>query len=257
MGDAPQTGRVVEIHCMSASASLASDRLGCSSCDLRALCLPVGLSRHTLARLDCVVASPKPVPSGQALFRAGQPLRSLYAIRSGHFKTVLNHEPARSQVTGFPLAGDVLGLDAIGGEIHTVDAVALAPSQVCAFPYLQLAELAHESRDLQRQLHRLMSREIVRDHGVMRMLGGMRADERLATFLIDQAQQLRARSLPATPLLLRMTREELGSHLGLKLETVSRSFSRMQDDGLLTVRQRRIHILDTAGLARLAGGAPA
>ena len=228
----------------------------CSDCDLRALCLPVGLPRHALARLATIVAAPKPVPRGQALFRAGQPLRSLYAVRSGSFKTCLTHEPGRHQVTSFPLAGDLLGLDGIGSAHHTVDAVALASSQVCAIPYLPLAELAHESRDLQRQLHRILSREIVRDHGVMRMLGGMRADERLAAFLLDLARQLQARGLPATSLVLRMTRDELGSHLGLKLETVSRSFSRLQDDGLLAVRQRRIRILDTVGLARLAGGAP-
>lgn len=235
--------------------TLAPTTPGCSGCDLRELCLPVGLPRHTLARLDTIVASPKPVPCGQALFRAGQPLRSLYAVRSGYFKTCVTHEPARNQVTGFPLAGDLLGLDGIGSECHRVDAIALAPSQVCVIPYSQLAELAHESRDLQRQLHRIMSREIVRDHGVMRMLGGMRADERLAAFLLDLTLRLQARGLPATSLVLPMTREELGSHLGLKLETVSRSFSRLQDDGLLAVRQRRIRIVDATGLKRLVGGA--
>ncbi|MDE2296646.1 MAG: helix-turn-helix domain-containing protein [Burkholderiales bacterium] len=230
---------------------------GCSDCELRALCLPAGLSRHTLARLASIVAAPRPVPRGQALFRTGQPLRSLYAVRSGSFKTCLGHAPAHHQVTGFPMAGDLLGLDGIGSAHHSVDAIALAPSQVCAIPYLQLAELAHESRELQRQLHRSLSREIVRDHGVMRMLGGMRADERLAAFLLDLTRQLQARGRPAAPLVLRMTRAELGSHLGLKLETVSRSFSRLQDDGLLAVRQRRIRILDAEGLARLAGGAAA
>ena len=232
--------------------TLEATRLGCSSCKLRELCLPVGLPRHALARLERIVASPKPVPRGEALFRAGQPFRSLYAVRAGFFKTLVANEPARDQVTGFPLPGDLLGLDGIDAERHSVDAIAIAPSQVCVIPYSQLTELAHESRELQRQLHRIMSREIVRDHRLMRMLGGMRADERLAAFLLDLARRLQARGLPAAALVLRMTRAEIGSYLGLKLETVSRAFSRLQDNGLLVVRQRRIRIVDRVGLERLA-----
>jgi CRP/FNR family transcriptional regulator, anaerobic regulatory protein len=230
-------------------------KVACSSCNLRELCLPVGLSPDELARLDKVVAARKSVPRGQALFRAGQPFRSLYAVRAGFFKTCIASERSRDQVTGFQMAGELLGLDGIATEHHTVDAVALEDSQVCVMPYHQLADLAHEFGELQRQLHKVMSREIVRDHGVMLLLGSMRAEERLAAFLLNLTQRLRARGFSASSLVLRMTREEIGSYLGLTLETVSRTFSKFQDDGLLEVQQRQIRVLDAAGLERLVKGA--
>jgi CRP/FNR family transcriptional regulator len=133
--------------------------------------------------------------------------------------------------------------------------VALEDSQVCVIPYHQLEELSREVSDLQRQFHRIMSREIVRDHGVMLLLGSMRAEERLAAFLLNLTQRLQSRGFSASELILRMTREEIGSYLGLKLETVSRTFSKFQDERLLEVKQRQIRILDQDGLQRLVNGA--
>ncbi len=153
------------------------------------------------------------------------------------------------------MAGELLGLDGIGTERHTCDAVALEDSQVCVIPFAQLEELAHEPSDLQRHLHRIMSREIVREHGVMLLLGGMRSEERLAAFLLNLTQRLHTRGFAADSLLLRMTREEIGSYLGLKLETVSRAFSKLQDDGVLLVKQRQIEMLDAAAPHRMVSGA--
>ena len=168
--------------------------------------------------------------------------QSLYAVRTGFFKTCVSAEDGRDQVTGFQMAGELLGLDGISTDRHTCDAVALEDSQVCVIPYHQLEELSREVSDLQRQFHQIMSREIVRDHGVMLLLGSMRAEERLAAFLLNLTQRLQARGFSGSSLVLRMTREEIGSYLGLKLETVSRAFSRFQDDGLLEVEQRHIRI---------------
>jgi CRP/FNR family transcriptional regulator len=234
---------------------LESFKVACSSCNLRELCLPVGLSRTDLEQLDTMVALRKPVARGHALFRAGEPFRSLYAVRTGFFKTCVAADDGRDQVTGFQMAGELLGLDGIGTERHSVDAIALEDSQVCVIPYAQLETLAREFGDLQRQLHKIMSREIVRDHGVMLLLGSMRAEERLAAFLLNLTQRLRARGFSSSALVLRMTREEIGSYLGLKLETVSRAFSKFQEDGLLAVRQRQIRIVDHEGLERLVNGA--
>jgi CRP/FNR family transcriptional regulator len=153
------------------------------------------------------------------------------------------------------MAGELLGLDGIGTERHTCDAVALEDSQVCVIPFHQLEDLSREVSDLQRQFHRIMSREIVRDHGVMLLLGSMRAEERLAAFLLNLTQRLQSRGFSASELILRMTREEIGSYLGLKLETVSRTFSKFQDDGFLEVKQRQIRILNLDGLQRLVNGA--
>ena len=230
-------------------------KVACSSCNLRELCLPFGLTPANLDRLDTLVATRLNVPRGGTLFRAGDEFLSLYAVRTGFFKTCVSSEDGRDQVTGFQMAGELLGLDGISTDIHTCDAVALEDSQVCVIPYSQLEEMSREFSELQHQFHKIMSREIVRDHGVMLLLGSMRAEERLAAFLLNLTQRLQARGFSASALILRMTREEIGSYLGLKLETVSRTFSKFQDDGILEVKQRQIRILDQDKLQGLVNGA--
>lgn len=231
-------------------------KVACSSCNLRELCLPVGMSNEQLERLDTkMVTTRRTLHRGDTLFRSGDDFQSLYAVRTGFFKTCVSSEDGRDQVTGFQMAGELIGLDGIGTDLHTCDAVALEDSQVCVIPYHQLEELSREFSDLQHQFHKIMSREIVRDHGVMLLLGSMRAEERLAAFLLNLTQRLQTRGFSPTALILRMTRDEIGRYLGLKLETVSRTFSKFQDDGLLEVKQRQIRILDQAGLQRLVNGA--
>lgn len=231
-------------------------KVACASCNLRELCLPVGLKPQELARLDNLVARRRSVPRGEALFRNGERFEALYAVRTGFFKTCVGSEDGRDQVTGFQMAGELLGLDGISSDRHHCDAVALEDSSVCVIPYAQLEDLSREFSLLQHQFHKIMSREIVRDHGVMLLLGNMRAEERLAAFLLNLTQRLRARGFSASSLVLRMTREEIGSYLGLKLETVSRAFSRFHEDGLLEVRQRQLRILDQAGLQALVNDSP-
>jgi len=231
-------------------------KVACSSCNLRELCLPVGMSTDQLERLDDMVATRRSVPRGEMLFRVGDVFQSLYAVRTGFFKTCVSSEDGRDQVTGFQMAGELLGLDGIGTERHSCDAVALEDSQVCVIPFDELENLSREFSDLQRQLHKIMSREIVRDHGVMLLLGSMRAEERLAAFLLNLTQRLQSRGFSPHSLILRMTREEIGSYLGLKLETVSRTFSKFQDDGVLEVKQRHIHVLDPAALQKVVNGTP-
>ena len=240
----------------SAGIRLEPFKVACSSCNLRELCLPVGMSNQQLERLDDIVATRRSVPRGESLFHVGDAFTSLYAVRTGFFKTCVSSEDGRDQVTGFQMAGELLGLDGIGTDRHTCDAVALEDSQVCVIPFHQLEDLSRELSDLQRHFHKIMSREIVRDHGVMLLLGSMRAEERLAAFLLNLTQRLRTRGFSANSLILRMTREEIGSYLGLKLETVSRAFSRFQDDGILSVKQRQIEVLDADALQRLVNDTP-
>jgi CRP/FNR family transcriptional regulator len=229
-------------------------KVACSSCNLRELCLPVGISNEQMTRLDDIVATRRTVGRGEALFRAGDAFLSLYAVRTGFFKTCVSSEDGRDQVTGFQMAGELIGLDGISTDRHTCDAVALEDSQVCVIPYHQLEDLSRELSDLQRHFHKIMSREIVRDHGVMLLLGSMRAEERLAAFLLNLTQRLRTRGFSASSLILRMTREEIGSYLGLKLETVSRAFSRFQEEGILNVKQRQIQVLNPDALQKLVNG---
>ncbi len=233
----------------------AALKVACSSCNLRELCLPVGFSDQELERLDAMVAMRRSVHRGDTLFRSGDPFEAVYAVRTGFFKTRVSSEDGRDQVTGFQMAGELLGLDGISTDHHTCDAVALEDSQVCVIPYGQLEHLSREFTDLQRQFHKIMSREIVRDHGVMLLLGSMRAEERLAAFLLNLTQRLQARGFSPSSLVLRMTREEIGTYLGLKLETVSRCFSKFQEEGVLQVRQRQIRILDQDALQKLVNGA--
>ncbi|MBB6578190.1 CRP/FNR family transcriptional regulator [Comamonas odontotermitis] len=217
----------------------------CSNCNLRELCMPVGLSSEQMDRIDEMVATRRKIKRGGALFRNGEAFTSLYAIRTGFFKTSVATEDGRDQVTGFQMAGEIIGLDGIVNDQHSCDAIALEDAEVCVMPYSKLEELSREVNALQHHVHKVMSREIVREHGVMLLLGSMRAEERLAAFLLNLVQRLHARGFSQSELILRMTREEIGSYLGLKLETVSRTFSKFADDGVIEVKQRHVRILDT------------
>lgn len=228
--------------------SLPALRAACSGCQLRELCLPVGLEDQDLERLEGLVGGRRRVARGQTLFQAGERFRALYAVRSGFFKTVVASEGGRAQVTGFQMAGELLGLDGIGSDHHACDAIALEDSQVCEIAYADLERITHDLPPLAHQFHRILSREIVRDQGVMLLLGRMTAEERVAAFLLNLSQRLQARGYAAQALRLRMTREEIGSYLGLSLETVSRTFSKLQDEGLLQVQQRELKLLDLPAL---------
>jgi len=227
----------------SASASLVRFRTRCTSCNLREVCLPCGLPTTEMQSFDEVVYTRKRVKRGESLYRAGEAFGSLYAVRSGFLKSSVVLEDGRDQVTAFHMAGEIVGMDGIGNDRHAADVSALEDSEVCVIPYARLEEAG-----LQRQLHRAMSRELVRDQGVMMLLGTMRAEERLAAFLLNLSQRFTARGYSANEFHLRMKREEIGSYLGLSLETVSRLFSRFQAEGLVVVQQKHIRILDVAGL---------
>ena len=233
---------------------IAQCRTMCSTCNLRELCLPCcGLTRSEMDVADRLVFNRSRVRRGESLYRTGDRFTSLYAVRNGFFKSTALLENGRDQVTGFSMTGEVLGMDGIGPERHTCNTIALEDSDVCAIPFARLQELAHEIPSLQRQFHKTMSREIVREHGVMLLLGTMNADERLAMFLLNLSQRFAARGYSPSEFNLRMTREEIGSYLGLKLETVSRTFSKFQEEGLIGVQQKFIRILDGAGLERVMG----
>ena len=226
-------------------------KVACSNCNLRELCMPVDLSKEDLDRIDDLVGTRRKIKRGTTLFRNGEKFTSLYAIRTGFFKTCVASEDGRDQVTGFQMAGEVVGLDGIVNDYHTCDAVALEDAEVCVMAFDRIEEFSREINSLQRHIHKIMSREIVREHGVMLLLGSMRAEERLATFLLNLVQRLHARGFSQSELILRMTREEIGSFLGLKLETVSRTFSRFVEDHIVEVKQRHVRILNTAALREI------
>ena len=220
----------------------------CSGCKMRDLCMPAGLEPNEMDRIEEMVASRRSVKRGEAAFRTGERFSNLYAVRTGFFKTCVTSEDGRDQVTGFQMAGEIMGLDGIVNSQHTCDAIALEDAEICILPFEQIEKLSLEVRALQRHVHQIMSREIVRENGVMLLLGSMRAEERLAAFLLNLTERLQVRGFSSSELILRMTREEIGSYLGLKLETISRTFSKFVSDGVIEVQQRHVRILDTRAL---------
>jgi len=218
-------------------------RVRCSACNLRDLCLPGGLAEDQMAAFSDTVYTRKRVKRGDTLYRSGEEFNAVYAVRTGFFKASVVLEDGRDQVTGFHMAGEIVGMDGIGTDRHATDVIAIEDSEVCIIPYARLEEAG-----MQRQLHKAMSRELVRDQGVMMLLGTMRAEERLAAFLLNLSTRFVARGFSQSEFHLRMTREEIGSYLGLSLETVSRLYSRFQEEGLIAVRQKHIVIHDIPGL---------
>ncbi len=228
-------------------------KASCSNCGLREWCLPIGPSADEIKRLDQLVYARRKLRRGEDLYRAGNEFSAIYAIRSGSFKNDLVFADGREQVMGFHMPGEILGIDGIGGGRYTCNAVALEDGDVCVIPFCRLEEISREVPGLQHQFHQLMSREMARQQGVMLLLGSARAEVRLAAFLIDLCRRFEARSHSTSEFTLRMSREEIGSFLGLKLETVSRLFSQFQRGNLVAVLQKHIRILDAAGLRKIVG----
>lgn len=226
-------------------------KVACSSCNLRELCMPVSFDQNDMHKLDEVVTTRKKIKQGDLLFENGETFTSLYAIRTGFFKTSVASEDGREQVTGFQMAGEIIGLDGIVNDHHTCNAVALEDAEVCVMPFDHIEDLSREFPVLQKHVHKIMSREIVRENGMMMLLGNMSAEERLANFLVNLIQRLFARGQSQSEFILRMSREEIGSYLGLKLETVSRTFSKYSEEGIIEVKQRHIKILKPDALKQL------
>jgi CRP/FNR family transcriptional regulator, anaerobic regulatory protein len=238
-------------HTTSQRMNPSAIRVACSNCNMRELCMPVGLNTDELDRIDELVATRRKIKRGGVLFHNGDRFSALYAIRTGFFKTCVTTDDGRDQVTGFQMAGEIIGLDGIVQDQHTCDAVALEDAEVCVMPYDKIEDISRDVKALQHHVHKIMSREIVREHGVMLLLGSMRAEERLAAFLLNLVQRLHARGFSQSELVLRMTREEIGSYLGLKLETVSRTFSKFVEDGIIEVKQRYVRILSPEALKQI------
>ncbi|MCP1118981.1 helix-turn-helix domain-containing protein [Robbsia andropogonis] len=226
------------------STLVTTSRVRCSNCAMRNICMPEGLDANAYAKLDAVICTSRRVRRGEALYRSGEAFHNLYAVRLGSFKTVVAHPDGREQVTRFDLAGEALGLDGVYTDEHTCDAIALEDSVVCIIPFHLLELLCREVRLLQRHVHKMMSGEIVRESGQMMLLGNMRADERVAAFLLNISHRMKQRGYSASEFQLRMSREELGSYLGMKLETVSRTLSRFKRDALIAATGRRVRLLD-------------
>ena len=233
---------------------LSTLRVSCINCNLRERCLPARMSLREIERMEDIVTTRRRVKRGDALYRAGDRFDCLYAIRLGFLKSTVMSSDGREQVTAFHMAGEMVGLDGIANEVHSCDAIALEDTEVCVIPYEKLLDLTATMRVMAAHFHRVMSREIVRQHGVILLLGSMHAEERLAASLLNLSQRIEARGYSRSEFVLRMTRAEIGSYLGLKLETVSRVLSRFSHDGLIQVNQKHVQILNASGLRAIITG---
>jgi CRP/FNR family transcriptional regulator len=233
--------------------SLKEIKVACQECSLNEICLPVGIEQQDLDQLDSIIDRKRPLSRGDHLFRVGDSFQSLYAIRSGSLKTYATSEDGQEQVMGFHLPGELVGLDAIADGNHPLAAKALETTSVCEIPFDDLESLSTRLPDLQRQLLRVMSQEIREDEQNMVILGQKSAEERLAAFLIGLSDRFRRRGFSATQFNLSMSRSDIGNYLGLALETVSRLFTRFQNEGLLRVDRKHIELLDVERLCVFSG----
>jgi CRP/FNR family transcriptional regulator len=231
------------------SAKSAAAR--CSNCAMRAVCMPTDLTPSQMAQLDSLIYSTRTVKRGETLYRANDDFRSLYAVRTGSFKTLVTDSDGYEQVIGFHLVGETLGLDGVCLERYSCDAIALEDSSVCIIPFQLLEGMCRDVPTMQHHMYRMMSGEIVRESRIMMLLGARTAEQRLAGFLLNLSKRMKQRGYSASEFHLRMTREEMGSYLGMKLETVSRMFSKFQRDGIVDTHGKEVRIVDLARLAQI------
>lgn len=234
----------------------ATVRNGLTPCTLRALLMPMRLTPAESARLDAITLTQHRMQPGQPLYHAGQPFDSLYAISAGFLKTFIASRDGREQVIGFHMPGELLGFDGIASDAYQCTAISLGASDIFAIPFYKIEALARDIPVLQMQMHRIMSLEIVREQELMLLLGNMLAEERLAAFLLNLLQRFHARGYSSSEVILQMSREEIGSYLGMKIETVSRAFSRLTTAGMLEVKHRHVRILDAERLRTLPAATP-
>jgi len=224
----------------------------CDECGLKRICLPADLNGENLSAFADLTTVHRRIKREKRLYKQGDACASLYAVRRGFFKAVAVFADGRERVTGFQMTGDIIGTDGLPTGMHVLNLIALEDSEVCVIPYAAFEEMARRMPTLQHQFHRILSKEIIVAQNTMMLIGCMQADERVAAFLLSHSHLFVQRGYAAAEFNLRMTRKDLGSYLGMNLETVSRVFSRFHQGGLITVHQKHMQICDVKGLERIA-----
>lgn len=228
-------------------------KTACKSCNLQDLCLPLGLDLADVDALNNIIKRRKPLQKGEYLFHSEDTFTSIYAVRSGSIKTYSESAQGDEQITGLYLPGELLGLDAIHNDIHASTAIALETTSLCEIPFNILENLSTKVPSLNHQLYRIMSKEIATDQTLLMLMAQKNAEERLAAFLVNLSTRLKMRNFSATEFYLSMSRKDIGNYLGLTIETISRTFSRFQSEGLLTTQRKYVNILQLDNLKELAG----
>lgn len=216
----------------------------CQSCSFSHLCMPVSLNKNELESLDDIIERKRPLHKHDKLIKSGQEFHSLYAVRSGSFKSYISDKDGTEQITGFHFPGDIIGFDALKDRVHRSYSQALETAMVCEFPYDTLDNVSERYPALRKQIMRFMSAEIKHDHDLMMLLSKRSAEERLLHFIDDLSRRFDERGYSAKQFNLSMTRNEIGNYLGLTVETISRLLTRFQKEGLIAVDGKLISIID-------------
>jgi CRP/FNR family transcriptional regulator len=225
----------------------------CPNCGLIAWCLPANLKLHESKQLNDRIEHHRLIKRNEYIHHAGSPLTSLYVIHSGFLKTSITDGDGRDQVAGFHMTGELVGMDAIGAGKHQCDAIALEDSHLCGMRYSDFEQLGQSLPALQHHFHRVMGAEIARDHGLMLLLGGMRAEERVAIFLLNLSKRFSARGYSGTHFRLPMPRQDIASYLGLTTETVSRLFSHFDNLQLIAINCKDVEVKSLVHLQQVVG----
>lgn len=228
-------------------------KVSCKECNLRELCFPHGMSEEELMNMESVVDQPKPLHKNDFLYRDGDSTRAIYAVRSGCVKTMTESANGDEQIVGFHLPGELLGLDGFADGVHTCNALALETSSVCELPLDQLENICYELPSLQKQMRRIMGKEVSNDHKLLLLLGKMTAEERLASFLLSLSARMEERHWKDNEFNLSMPRQDIANYLGMAVETVSRLFATFQNEKIIDVDRRHITILDMQRLRLIVG----
>lgn len=231
---------------------LGNCAIHCQDCSMGQLCIPFTLNKHELDQLDNIIDRKKPIHKTQMLFQTGDPLCSLYAIRSGTIKTYTLSEKGDEQITGFYLPGDLVGFDAITRMSHPCHAEALETAMVCEIPFDILDDLTGKMPKLRLQMMRLMSHSIKSEQETLLILSKMNAEERVAAFIYHLSLRYGARGFSPREFRLSMTRGDIGNYLGLTVETISRLLGKFQKLGIISVKGKYVTINDSDALFALS-----
>lgn len=242
------------IRLVSSNPALGCSPITCKDCGVYQLCLPMGLNQSDTSLLDSIVKRKQVYKRGEVLYRVGQPFEYIYAIRSGSVKTYIFTDDGRVQITGFHIAGELIGLNDIDSRVYSCEARALETTSVCEVSIDRFQELVEKIPSIQYQMLKIMSGEIRHNQELMLLLGKKSAEERVATYLLSLSRRFERRNYSPAQFNLSMSRSDIGNYLGLAEETVCRVLARFQDEGLITSQRRQINLNDMDRLKNIARG---
>lgn len=243
-------------HRAACSSGLCSDQrteVECEDCGLDPICMVLDYAEAESGVPEGVLVRRRPIERGETLFHKGDPFHSLYAVKSGSFKTLIPRDDRPDQVIGFHLPGELIGAEAMAGESYPCTARALEKSSVCELRLDRLPDAGRPLEALQRSIIELLGKEVAFSHELIGSLVHQSAEQRVAGFLLSLSERLQRRGMPSADFTLSMSRSDIGNYLGLASETVSRIFTRFQKQDLIRIQRKHIFMKDLRGLVKVSG----